>query len=126
MLGKFGKRGGGGRRGSKRETTPMYAVVQTAGSYHSAIVIDISVTGVRITGEGLPETGSLTEIKIDRLRAFGEVVWSAGRECGINFDVPLGQRDVLFLKSSAARAQQVGLTLDERTALEEWTMGISR
>lgn len=126
MLGNFGKRGGGGRRRSKREPTPMYAVVQTAGSYHSAVVVDISVTGVRIAGEGLPATGSLTAVKIDKLRAFGEVVWRAADECGINFDVPLGRSDVLFLKSAACSAEQAGLSLDERTALEQWTMGILR
>lgn len=118
----FGKCNGGGRRSSAREAVPLVAVFTTVTRSHRAVLVDISRTGARLSGDDLPELHEDLLLSVDRLRAFGTVAWSEGREFGIVFTEPLEDHDVQSLRRKAA----IGLTPELKAALDDWTLGLAR
>ncbi len=122
----FGKAGGGGRRLSSRVAIPFPAVVMTLGRTIPATVIDVSCTGARLRGRLLPEEGEEIVCRIDAIRLFGIVKWSHAGQCGIAFDEPLMPFEVDGLRRKANLPTLGGLTLEERLALEDWVLGVSK
>lgn len=122
----FGLSAGGGRRSSPRSATPMLAVIMTLSSRRSAVVVDISCTGVGLSGSELPGEGEVLEIKIDRFSTFGTVVWQTDTQCGVAFDPCLEEHEVEVLRSRAGKASLAAMSVEERIALEDWVLGVSR
>ena len=120
----FGKRKGGGRRAAARSASPLIAVFTTLQQTHTAELVDISATGARLRGDHLPETADELLLSIDKVRAFGTVVWSDAGECGIAFDSPLGPDDEECLRKIVAEAH--GLPPALKAALDTWMMGYAR
>ena len=90
------------------------------------MVLDISCTGVRLSGEDLPAEGELLDIKVGQLTTFGTVVWTKESQCGVALDPPLAADDVEELRAVAGKASLSTMSLEEQIALEEWLLGISR
>lgn len=122
----FGKSNGGGRRGAQRCFAPLPAVVMTITSTRRATMLDISCTGARLKGSQLPPPGAVAELKIEAIRVFGTVAWSANSECGIAFDEPLTPFEIEGLRRRAGLPSLASLTVDERLAVENWLLGVSR
>lgn len=122
----FGKSRGGGRRSSSRSPVPMLAVVMTVTKTRTMIVADLSCTGIRLSGDDVPEKGELLEIRLEKVSAFGIVVWSAGAQCGVAFEPALREFDVEALRQRAGRSSLSKMSLEERQALDEWLLGVSR
>lgn len=120
----FGKRVGGGRRSSARASAPLMAVLTTLVGSRSAVLADVSSTGARVRGPDLPCMGEELVINIERVQAFGEVVWSDSGECGIVFDPPLEADDEDHLRQLVAASR--GLPPDIRAAFENWVVGAGR
>jgi hypothetical protein len=91
---------------------------------HSAILVDVSATGVRVRGSNLPQKGEDLFVAIEGLVAFGTVVWCDGSLRGIAFDEPLRAGDEQFLNQKVAQAQ--GLPPDVKAAFQDWTLGVAR
>lgn len=123
-MGAFGKQKGGGRRVAARSAAPLMAILTTLVGSRSAIVEDISSTGIRLSGQALPSEGEELFVTIDRVQAFGTVIWSSEEECGIEFDARLSSRDeqALHKLSSVSR----GLPAEIRAAFENWAVGCGR
>jgi hypothetical protein len=122
----FGRRGGGGRRSAARTTAPLLAVLTTVTRSHPAILMDVSSTGARVRGSDLPGKGVDVVIRIDAVRAFAKVVWSNRGQCGLAFYSPITTADVDHLRARACNVKVPGLTPQQKAALEEWKLGISR
>lgn len=121
----FGKSGGGGRRISGRVAAPLPAVLSTRTFTSSAVVEDISCTGIRVRGENLPPAGDDVLIDVEKLKVFGRVVWSNEAACGVAFDEPLTRGQ--FLRIEKALGPHVrGLSVEERMALSDWMSGFAR
>ena len=120
----FGKCEGGGRRLSARERAPLVAVFTTLTRSHNAVLIDISRTGARLTGDDLPQHGEDFILSIEGIRTFGSVAWSADGECGIAFDGPLPLDDVERVREKVIRCR--GFTPGLNAAYEDWTAGFAR
>lgn len=87
----------------------------------------MSGTGLRLSGPNLPAAAQDVELRLGPLSAFGTTVWASAGECGIAFDVPLSELDLVLIKEKAApQAPNEQLALDEQIALEHWATGISR
>ena len=123
-MGAFGKSVGGGRRCAARTSAPLMAVLTTLAGSRSAVLADVSSTGARVRGADLPIMGEDLTIKIDRVEAFGTVVWSDSGECGIVFEPPLQPSDEIYLRDLVAGAR--GLPPDIRAAFENWVVGAGR
>ena len=120
----FGKCGGGGRRSVARSSAPLVAIFTTLSGSRSAIVVDVSSTGVRLRTPHLPPMGEDLVITIEDVRAFGTVAWSEHGECGIAFDPALSfeEEQVLKLRVSTAR----GLPPEVKAAFDSWVVGCGR
>jgi hypothetical protein len=125
-MSNFGKSGGGGRRSSVRNDVPMLALVMTLSRTRTAVVADLSCTGICLKGGDLPQSGELLEIKLDQVAGFGSVVWSTGSQCGIAFEPALASTDVEALRIRAGKSKLSSMSVQERQALHEWLLGVSR
>ena len=123
-MGAFGKSVGGGRRCAVRASAPLMAVLTTLVGSRSAVLADVSSAGVRVRGADLPVMGDELVVNIDRIQAFGTVVWSDSGECGIVFDPALAPDDEQYLRNLVAAAR--GLPPDIRAAFENWVVGAGR
>jgi hypothetical protein len=122
----FGKSTGGGRRHAARTPTPLSAVLMTVTRTANIAVVDVSCTGAHLSGCDLPERGEVVELKIEELRLFGTVAWRERNECGIGFDSSLMPFEVDRLRRKAGAPTLAALSLEDRLAIEEWLLGVSR
>jgi len=120
----FGKRKGGGRRSAARSTAPLIAVFTTCARSRSAIIADVSSSGVRLRGPDLPKMGEDLVVAMETVEAFGSVVWSDHGECGIAFDQPLALESEQLLQSKVRLARE--LPLDIQAAFDNWIIGSGR
>ena len=111
-MSSFGKRKGGGRRSAARLSAPLIAVVTTFKESRSAILVDVSATGVKLSGRNLPGVSEDLFVTIDGTMTFGTVAWEDGDE-----------REAR-LRDKVAHAR--GLSPEFRHAFEDWTQGLAR
>ena len=123
-MNNFGKQQGGGRRSAARSTAPLMAMLTTLSGSRSAVLSDVSSTGARFRASDLPEMGEELQMRIDRVQAFGTVVWSEHGECGVVFDAPLHPSEEGALRQTLSAAR--GLPPDMRAAFDNWVVGCGR
>lgn len=115
-----------GRRSEPRAYLVLpAATVALSGNRHVAL-LDVSRTGARLKGAGLPETGKEIVLKCGGIEAFGTVAWAAADRRGIHFDEPIGGRDLVALRALAAAAGESEMTLEESQAEADWSSGLAR
>jgi hypothetical protein len=125
-MGLFGKSGGGGRRQASRETLRMPALVSTVELTRMAVLADVSATGARLRGSGLPSAGESVSLRMDCVRAFGIVAWSEAGQCGVEFDPPLPEFEVERLRREVKVATLTSAGLEATLALQDWSSGFAR
>lgn len=124
----FGKRidkPGGLRRAVRDEMMIRTSVMTTTDSI-SVDLIDLSKTGARLRGCGLPAPGQEVVVLLGRLEAFGSVVWRDQDQCGVHFDVQLSERAVSIVQAERGPSYLRGLRGDELLAAGEWFSGLAR
>lgn len=119
----FGKRQGGGRRTAARTPVPLIAVLTTVTHSHFAILVDVSRTGARVRGSDLPGEGKDVVVRVDSVRVFATVVWSARGQCGLAFEQAITDDEVERLRQRASNVKVAGLTPQEKAALDDWKVG---
>lgn len=119
----FGKCKGGGRRSAPRIKAPLVATVTTVGNAQSAIVLDVSSTGVRLRGTDLPPQGKEVFVVVEGLHLFGEVAWAEDADRGVHFETPLSSKDEARIQAKVAEAR--GMPLELRLAFEDWAFGVA-
>jgi len=107
-----------------RRSAPLIAVLSTLGESHSAVLVDVSRTGVRVRGDDFPAEGDDLIISIEGVRCFGCVTWKHDGECGIAFDDALPAQDVALLCHKAAKSG--GYSPEARAAFDDWNLGVAR
>ena len=117
----FGKRLGGGRRAAERAHGSLTVVATTVTKSVAVELLDMSTTGARLKGNYLPDKHEELMVSIGTLKAFGTVAWSRGTECGVNFDLPIGEREVDTVREAVAERR--GISLEMKSALDAWTVG---
>jgi hypothetical protein len=122
----FGRCGGGGRRAASREKMPIPAVVSTVEESRAVTLVDLSATGARLSGRGLPPKGEAMWVKVDNVRRFGVVAWSTPNECGVEFDAQILPYEVARLKSEAKIATLTSGGIDLKQAMQDWESGFAR
>ena len=123
-MSEFGRAAGGGRRAAPRAPAPLSAIVTTLARTQSAIVVDVSSTGVRLTGDDLPGLGEEFIINIDGVLTFGTVVRLAGDDRGVAFEAPLDGNDEVRLREQVT--QMRGIRPEIKAALDDWMLGVAR
>ncbi len=87
-MASFGKRadGPGGRRWLRRKWVRTAASAAFGDGATAVLIENLSLTGARLRGFGLPLLGSDVELKVGERSLFGRVAWAAGDHRGISFD----------------------------------------
>lgn len=89
-------------------------------------LLDVSRTGARISGTGLPHVGREIILKCGPIDTFGTIAWTASGRCGVHFDEPLSLRDLVTLRVEAAKEASSEMTSEERQAAADWMNGLAR
>jgi len=120
----FGRSSGGGRRDSSREAAPLCVVLTGLSKTYEAVLVDLSATGARVRSSKLPSVGDDLYLSVCKVKAFCIVRWQRGDECGVRFDEPLLQDEVMSVRREVLTG--AGLPTVFRAALDDWVLGIAR
>ena len=87
-MARFGKRvdGPGGRRWLRRKWVRTTASAVFGDGATTVLIENLSLTGARLRGFGLPMLGSGVELQVGERSLSGRVAWAAGDQRGISFD----------------------------------------
>ncbi len=94
---RFGKPDRPGAARSPRRRMAFRGTFETVTEKGTVEVMNISTTGTMIQGESVPAAGRDIVLTAQGMEFFGRIVWSDGCRCGIEFDEPLAQAQVLEL-----------------------------
>ena len=87
-MAKFGKRldGPGGRRWIRRRKVSIPGSAVFLDGSKAVLIEDITLTGARLLGRGLPKPGTEVELRVGERSLFGEVIWGGSDRRGVRFD----------------------------------------
>jgi 3-oxoacyl-[acyl-carrier-protein] synthase III len=87
-LASFGKRvdGPGGRRWLRRKWVRTAASAVFGDGATAVLIENLSLTGARLRGFGLPMLGTDLEVIVGERSLSGRVAWAAGDQRGISFN----------------------------------------
>ena len=124
----FGKRIDipGGARKAVRDDVLTRAAMRTRTASRSVDLLDMSLTGARLQGDGLPQPGEDVLLIVGRLEAFGEVVWHHDDQCGVRFDVALGEDALATVERERGPSRLLDVGLDAVLASDDWQHGLAR
>jgi len=114
-------------RRSRRSNLLMQATLETAGRAQCVTLRNLSSDGARVEGDQLPIEGVDLLFRKGELAVAGRIIWSRGRQAGIQFERKLDPGVVLnHVPSPRARVQvdfrRPGLGARELTPIER-TLG---
>ena len=98
----FGRRidGPTGRRRAVRERTSLPVSLHSVDQSRVALLADVSESGCRIRGMGLPDTGRDLLLKVAGVELFGRIVWKADGERGVQFDQHISEAELKALRQA--------------------------
>lgn len=104
------------RRKSKRDPLGIQVSLHSITQSRVALLLDVSTTGARISGQDLPAVGKDVLLKVAGVELFGGIVRATGKEAAMAFDRPIGQRELDRLRSvmSEAVPEAPEATIEER------------
>jgi hypothetical protein len=94
----FGTSQATGRRSVPRTQAHVIAVLSASSGDHRVAIIDISRTGTRLRGKHLPAVGEQLTFRADDVQVAGDVVWSEGSCCAVEFETPIAAAEVNRLR----------------------------
>jgi hypothetical protein len=85
---RFGKRkdGPGGRRWIRRRKVSITGSAVSMDGTKSVLIEDLTLSGARLLGRGLPSPGTQLELRVGERSLFAEITWSGDDRRGIRFD----------------------------------------
>ena len=89
-------------------------------------LLDVSRTGARLEGFGLPDVGKDMILRCGGIDTFGTIAWAESGRCGIQFDEAISGGDLVTLRALAEAGESSELTPDERQAAADWASGLAR
>lgn len=115
-----------GCRKAVREELVIRAAIMTIADRINVDLLDISTTGARLRGQGLPAPGQEVLALFGRLEAFATVVWAKADQCGLRFDVPLSEKAVAIVEAERVPISMAGFDADAVLAASDWHNGLAR
>jgi hypothetical protein len=122
----FGKRGGGGRRTSKRAEIPQPALLITMADRHRAMLLNISATGAMLRAENTPDVLSELFLQVGPIDVYAHVIWKRHNVCGLEFQPALDEWLVEKLRIESTSDGKAHLKPAERGGVDDWTTGVAR
>lgn len=122
----FGKKSGGGRRGSARKPVHLPSTVLGIGSSKTATLVDVSRTGAQLLISSLPPDGKDVLLRIAGVERVGRVMWRDDEKFGIEFDEPLSGLELYHIQELVYLPTPGGLKNDEKLVYRDWQIGLMR
>jgi len=116
----------GGSRRAVREGVMLPAAMMTTTDSASVDLLDLSKSGAKLRGLGLPPPGQEVLVRLGRLEAFGSIIWRDEDECGVHFDVALSERAVSIVNEERGLASLRGVPGEDLLAASDWENGLAR
>jgi hypothetical protein len=111
-----------GRRTEPRAIITLPASAEAISGNRNVKLLEVSRSGARLEGDGIPAAGKDVLIRCGRIEAFGAVAWAKAGRCGIHFDEALSLKDLFALRALSNDAEMS----DERQAAADWASGLAR
>lgn len=115
-----------GRRSERRARVLLEASAEAIGGHLQVTLLEVSATGARLRGTGLPSVGKDVIIRCAGIETFGTVVWAEDDRRGIGFDEKLSPPDLITIRAHAAAVQHSRLSPEERQGAADWLNGLAR
>ena len=96
------------RRGFDREDVMLAGSALALARSRSVVISDLSEEGAGLNGRDLPPPGEEILFVAGTTDRMADVMWRAGDQCGIRFDMPLDTDDVERMKREAHWEKVVG------------------
>ena len=124
----FGKRidKPGGHRRALRDDALIRVAMMTLTETVGVDLLDLSTSGAKLRGQGLPAPGEEVIVLLGRLEAFGFVVWRDRDQCGIRFDVQLSNSAKSIVESERGPSFLATINGDDILAAGDWHNGLAR
>lgn len=116
----------GGHRRALRDTVMLRAAMVTPLLSRSVDLVDLSLTGAKLRGPGLPAEGQDVLVRIGEFEGFGTIVWCHDGQCGVEFDIALGETVRDTLKRERGVSTLFDLSPEELLAAADWESGFAR
>ncbi len=104
-----------GRRASPRLRLRLPAHLITLEGQGPALLENISATGARVASRLGVRAGTSCVVRVQGLELFADVAWSINDRCGLVFERPLTQQQLLKMRELEGVPTQ-----NERSARQEW------
>jgi hypothetical protein len=89
-------------------------------------LLDVSATGAKLDGGGDLALGQDIWLKSGNVDVLAHVVWSGPASCGVQFDTPLSDDDIVQLTRLPQGALFASLTTEEKLGAADWANGLVR
>lgn len=124
-MGTFGRRldGPGGRRTADRERVLLSAAMLSVGASRTAIIRDVSKTGLKLEVKVPLKVGQNIWVKFHPFDLFGKVIWTDGSLCGVKLDEPFTDNEVAQLQARGKTVWMPRLSKEEQLAMADWRGG---
>jgi len=113
-----------GQRTRPRSKVSLPGNLVTPAKSQSVVLVDVSVTGAKVSGTNLPAAGEFVRLSTGKSIVFGTVAWCEDEECGLTFDHRLTDAEVAEFQQAAEEAQCLGLSPDMMRAKADWSNGL--
>jgi hypothetical protein len=114
-----------GRRESRRVRVLLPASIETLNGNEAAELTSLSCTGAAISLQNVPKLSADLMLRCGSLEAFCTVVWVKPGRCGLQFEDPITETDVLSARRTSDHlpaSQQA----QRMAAAKAWVEGNSR
>jgi hypothetical protein len=110
------------RRESSRVRLYLPAKVQTTFDQGRAAIYNVSCTGAQVTLDAPPRMGSDLLLKSGSIDVLCTIVWVKGNVCGLEFDEPLSEEEVVSLRRLADNQSELQHAA-RNSAAKDWSEG---
>lgn len=91
-----------------------------------AVIEYVSASGARVRGSINAAPGDDLWLKVGCLDQLAKVEWCDGDLCGITFDPPLDNENVIHLRCEARNTLVMRLERQEAAVAKDWIRGLAR
>lgn len=108
---------------SERARVKLPATLETLNGLKRVHLLNLSPEGAMIEIDDPPAVGGDAVLRRGEIDAFGVIVWAGSGRCGMTFDEPIPEVEILRQKRTSAIIGQMPVSPEEIAATRDWAEG---
>ena len=112
-----------GRRAKPRARVALTATIECLSGQRRVLLRDVSETGALIEGTDLPGLGTDLIVRCGDIDVLATVVRVERNKCGLAFDEPANNQQIVRLRMESDRIAATGETPEQMQAARDWRFG---